>query len=56
MRRLIRGGGSSALCRGFGGAWEAEDRGEGVLQGTPSSSSDRDIVATCIVQSTMELA
>ena len=37
--RLIRGGGSSGLKRGFGGAWEADERGEGVLQRTPSSSS-----------------
>jgi len=36
---LTRGVGSSSTARGFGGAWDAEERGEGVLHGILSSGS-----------------
>ena len=36
---MTRGVGSSSTARGFGGAWDAEERGEGVLQGILSSGS-----------------
>jgi len=36
---LTRGVGSSSTARGLGGAWDADERGEGVLQGILSSGS-----------------
>lgn len=36
---MTRGVGSSSTARGLGGAWDADERGEGVLQGILSSGS-----------------